>query len=131
TQEQILTVSAWIAFAEGAHDQALKLMTTAADSEDGSVKNVAMENRLYPMRELMADMLMEMKQPAAALSQYRVSLKETPNRYRGVDGAALAAQAVGDRQNAADYFAKLVTLSRNADTVRPELSRAKAYLASL
>jgi tetratricopeptide (TPR) repeat protein len=131
TQEQITTVSAWIAFAEGAHDQALKLMSTAADSEDGSVKNVAMENRLYPMRELMADMLIEMKQPAAALSQYRTSLKETPNRYRGVYGAALAAQAVGDRQNAADYFAKLVMLSRNADTVRPELSRAKAYLASL
>jgi tetratricopeptide (TPR) repeat protein len=131
TEEQMLTVSAWVAFAEGANDQALKLMSAAADSEDGSIKNVSMENRLYPMRELLADLLVEMKQPAAALSQYRASLKETPNRYRAVYGAALAAQAVGDRQNAADYFAKLVTLSRNADTVRPELSRAKAYLASL
>ena len=38
---------------EGARDQALKFMRAAADGEDGSVKHVAMENRLYPMRELL------------------------------------------------------------------------------
>jgi hypothetical protein len=27
------------------------------------------------------------------------------------------------------YFAQLVTLSKNADTVRPELARATAFLA--
>jgi len=31
---------------------------------------------------------------------------------------------------AADYFAKLVALSSNADTVRPELAGAKAYSRS-
>jgi tetratricopeptide (TPR) repeat protein len=131
TNEQILAVSAWIALAEGSRDQAVKQMRAAADGEDGSIKHVAMENRLYPMRELLADLLMSVEQPAAALKEYRAALKETPNRYRGLYGAALAAESVGDRQNAADYFAKLVVLSKNADTVRPELSRAKAYLASL
>jgi predicted Zn-dependent protease len=104
-------------------------MRAAADREDASVKHVAMENRLYPMRELLADLLLEMGQASSALSEYEASLKETPNRYRGIYGAARAAEAAGDRQKAKDYFAKLVAQSKNADTVRPELARANAFLA--
>jgi tetratricopeptide (TPR) repeat protein len=129
TEEQIYAVSAWVAHAEGTRDQALKLMRAAADREDASVKHVAMENRLYPMRELLADLLLEMGQASSALSEYEASLKETPNRYRGIYGAARAAEAAGDRQKAKDYFAKLVAQSKNADTVRPELARANAFLA--
>src|SRR3981081_4013198 len=47
TEEQMLAVSAWVALKEGAVDQALQFMRAAADSEDGSLKHVAMENRLY------------------------------------------------------------------------------------
>ena len=88
-----------------------------------------MENRIYPMRELLAELLLEMGQAGAALREYEASLKETPNRYRGLYGAARAAEAAGDRPKARDYFARFVALSTNADTVRPELARAKAYLA--
>jgi hypothetical protein len=42
TQEQISAVSAWVSLAEGATDKAIALMRTAADGEDGSIKNVAM-----------------------------------------------------------------------------------------
>ena len=35
--------------------EALALMREAADLEDGSKKHIAMENRLIPMRELLAD----------------------------------------------------------------------------
>jgi tetratricopeptide (TPR) repeat protein len=131
TEEQILAVSAWVALAEGARDQAVQSMRAAADGEDSSIKHVAMENRLYPMRELLADLLLETGQAASALREYRASLKATPNRYRGIYGAALAAETAGERRTAADYFGKLVALSRNADTVRPELARAKTFLASL
>ena len=131
SEEHILAVSAWVALAENNRAQAEKLMRAAADGEDGSVKNVVMENRLYPMRELLGDLLLEMGQAAPALREYQAALKQTPNRYRGVYGAARAAEAAGDRKNAADYFAKLVALSKNADSARPELARAKAYLASL
>jgi uncharacterized protein HemY len=127
----MLAVSAWVALAEGNRAQAEKLMRAAADGEDGSLKHVVMENRLYPLRELLAELLLEMRQAAPALREYQAALKATPNRYRGLYGAARAAEVVGDRRTAADYFAKLVVLSRNADTVRPELARAKAYLASL
>src|SRR5437588_6912145 len=64
SEEQILAISAWIALKEGARDQALRFMRTAADNEDASVKHVAMENRLYPFRELLGELLLEMEQPA-------------------------------------------------------------------
>ncbi|OLC32401.1 MAG: hypothetical protein AUH81_16285 [Candidatus Rokubacteria bacterium 13_1_40CM_4_69_5] len=128
TEEQMLAVSAWVTYAEGAREQAAKLMRAAADGEDGSVKHVAMENRLYPMRELLGELLLLMGQAAPALREYEASLKETPNRYRGLYGAGRAAEAAGDRQKAAGYFEKLVALSKNADTARPELARAKAFL---
>jgi tetratricopeptide (TPR) repeat protein len=105
-------------------------MRAAADGEDGSVKHISMENRLYPMRELYADLLLQTGQPNAALREFEAALKENPNRYRGLYGAARAAEAAGDREKTADYFAKLVTLSKNSDTIRPELEKAKLFLAN-
>src|SRR6202171_4143492 len=75
TDEQMLAVSAWVAFKEGAPDQAPRLMRAPADSEDGSVKHVEMENRLYPFRELLGELLLEMGQPAAALTEFEIALK--------------------------------------------------------
>jgi tetratricopeptide (TPR) repeat protein len=129
TEEQMLAVSAWIALAEGARDQALRFMRTAADNEDGSVKHVAMENRLYPMRELLGDLLLEMGRGAAALTEYETALKASPNRFRGFWGAARAADATGNRAKAVEYYGKLVELSKNADTERRETAEAKAFLA--
>jgi tetratricopeptide (TPR) repeat protein len=129
SEEQMLAVSAWIALREGAREQALKLMRAAADGEDGSIKHVAMENRLYPLRELLAELLLEMKEPAAALREYETALKNTPNRFRGYLGAARAADAAGDRQAATGYFNKLIELAKNADSERSEIQEAKAFLA--
>ena len=129
SEEQMLAVSAWVAFRETQRDQALKLMRAAADREDESVKHVAMENRLYPMRELLADLLMEMKQPGEALREYETSLKATPNRFRGLVGAARAAEASGDRAKAAGYFKRVVELAKNADSDRSEIGEARTFLA--
>jgi tetratricopeptide (TPR) repeat protein len=129
SEEQILAISAWIALKEGARDQALKFMRAAADGEDGSVKHVAMENRLYPFRELYAELLLASGQPAAALKEFETALEQTPNRYRTFLGIARAASAAGDRQKASDYYGKLVNLAKNADTERPETREARAFLA--
>src|SRR5712691_9854311 len=129
SEEQMLAISAFIALKEGARDQAVKLMRAAADGEDGSVKHVAMENRLYPMRELYAELLLESGQPAAALAEYETALQQTPNRYRALLGIARAANATGDRAKATEYYGKLVQLSKNADTERPEIREAKEFLA--
>ena len=129
SEEQILTISAWIGLKEGTREEALKFMRAAADGEDGSIKNVAMENRLYPFRELLGELLLEMGQPVAALKEFETALKQTPNRYRALLGMARAANGAGDRQKAAEYYGRLVELARNADDERAETREAKAYLA--
>jgi tetratricopeptide (TPR) repeat protein len=129
TEEQMLAVSAWVALKERNREQAVKFMRVAADNEDGSLKHVAMENRLYPLRELYGDLLLELGDSAAALTEYETALKATPNRYRGILGVARAADASGDPAKAAEYYGKLIDLAKNADVERPEVSEAKAFLA--
>src|SRR6266851_6532267 len=123
-----LGVAAWTALAQGKRDEALSLMRSAADTEDKSEKHIVTPGRIVPARELLGEMLLELKQPALALTEFEASQAREPNRFRGYYGAARAAEAAGDRQKARAHFAKLVDLSRNADSVRPELARAKAYL---
>ena len=128
TQEQILAVSAWVVLSEGATEQAVKLMRQAADGEDASIKHVAMENRLYPMRELLADLLLEAGRAKDAVAEYARALKQTPNRYRGLLGAARAAEATSDAAAARSFYARVVELSAHADSVRPELQHARSYI---
>jgi tetratricopeptide (TPR) repeat protein len=127
---QILGAQAWLVEGQGNKSEALKLMGTAADLEDASEKHVAMENRLYPMRELLGDMLLAQGEARAALTQYEKSLQNAPMRLRGFYGAATAAAAVGDAKVARAYFEKLAKLTRNADGDRPELRDLKQRLAT-
>ena len=129
TKIQRDAATAWVMFGEGKKDAAIKLMRTAADLEDGGEKHVAMENRLWPMRELLGDMLLAANAPGLALKEYEASLQSARNRYRGLYGAAKAAQRSGDPERARTYFVKLLALCANADTQRPELAEAKKYLA--
>ena len=83
SQEQILAVSSWVAHAEGAREQALKLMRSAAEGEDGSVKHVSMENRLYPMRELFAELLLESGTGGARATRVRGGTQGEPEPISG------------------------------------------------
>jgi tetratricopeptide (TPR) repeat protein len=129
TEEQMLAVLGWIALKERNRDQAMKFMRAAADNEDNSLKHVAMENRLYPLRELYGDLLLEAGDGAGALVAYEAALKATPNRYRGILGVARAADATGDRAKAVEYYGKLVDLAKSAEVERQEVQEAKAFLA--
>jgi tetratricopeptide (TPR) repeat protein len=125
---QALAASAWIADAKGQKSEALKLMRAAADLEDNSEKHIAMENRLYPMRELLGDLLLQQQQSAQALTEYETSLQSTPNRLRGLYGAAKAAQAAGQPDKAATYFRKLAEVTKGADADRVEIREVKAFM---
>lgn len=122
--------TAWVAHADGKAGDALKLMRAAADTEDASEKHVAMENRLWPMRELLGEMLLELKQPGPALKEFEKSLEGYPNRIRAFYGAARAAEISGNRRKAAEYYNKLVVLTAKADSDKKEIQQAKAFLAA-
>ena len=122
--------SAWTALAEGNRTEALMLMRSAADLEDGSDKHVAMENRLWPMRELLGELLLELNEPALALKEFEASLEVARNRLRGFYGAARAAQMMGDQRKAAALYEEVLKLAKNADSDRKEIEDAKAFLAT-
>jgi tetratricopeptide (TPR) repeat protein len=74
-------------------------------------------------------MLLELGNPAQALKEFELSHRVEPNRFRGLYGAAKAAQESADREKARDYYAKLLSLGERADADRPELKEAKAFLS--
>lgn len=130
TDFQIKAVNAWIALAEKRNDEALQLMRSAAEAEEASDKHPVTPGNVVPSRQLLGEMLMVTGQPSAALIEFEKSLKRDPNRFRAIDGAARAAEAAGNQKLAGDYYARLLKLSAESDTERPELVRAKQYLAA-
>lgn len=126
---QRLAVAGWIALAQGKTDDAQKFMRAAADLEDKNEKHIVTPGRIVPARELLGEMLLELKQPAQALKEFEASQVREPNRFRSYYGAARAAEAAGDRRKAADYYAKLMDLEKKGDSSRPEIVRARAYVA--
>jgi hypothetical protein len=126
---QQLSANAWQAQARGDRPGAVKLARAAADLEDSSEKHVAMEHRLYPMREQLADLLLAQGQAAAALKEYEASMTSAPNRLRGWYGAAKAAEATGDKTKAAGHFARLSQLVRGSASDRPEIRDVRLKVA--
>jgi len=115
---------AWLAFAKGKSDEALQELRAAADHQD---KNSG-ESVTVPAREMLADMLLELKRPAEALAEYKTVLKNSPNRFDGLLGAARSAQASGDTGGAQSFYAKLAEIcGPGAD--RPELAESKSFVA--
>ena len=125
---QRLSAAAWMTYAKGNGDEALTLMRSAADMEDKSEKSAVTPGRIVPARELLGEMLLEMKRPAEALQEFEASQKREPNRFRSLYGASKAAEQSGDMVKAKSYYEKIVVLSQNADSERPELKESKAFL---
>src|SRR5207244_1503611 len=59
---------------------------------------------------------------------FEATMKKEPNRFRGLYGGAKAAESAGDRAKARTYYTKLLDVAKEADTERPELHQAKAFL---
>lgn len=116
--------SAWILQGEGKNDEALTAMRKAADHEDA----VGEEQTSMPAREMLADMLMDMKHPEQALAEYQAALKFNPKRFDGLYGAGQAAEAAGQASRASEFYASLVKDCEGAGSERPELTRARQSL---
>ncbi|HXB55157.1 MAG TPA: hypothetical protein VN461_10265 [Vicinamibacteria bacterium] len=114
---QQLEVAAWIARAEG-QPEARKLMRAAADLEDSTEKHPVTPGPLLPARELLADLLMDLGEPAPALTEYEASMKIAPGRLNSLAGALRAAEGSADCARAAMLRAKLEGLSAKGGGAR-------------
>jgi tetratricopeptide (TPR) repeat protein len=110
---------AWLEFARGKHEKALRKMRAAADRQDRDEPGSFMA----PAREMLADMLLELHQAGPALAEYESVLKLVPNRFNALYGAAAAAEMAGDTAKAKSYYGKLRE-NCPAQADREELSSA-------
>jgi tetratricopeptide (TPR) repeat protein len=115
---------AWVAFARGQRDDAVRLMRGAADRQDARGKGEVE----IPAREMLADILLELDRPGDALVEYERSMTIDPNRFNSLFGAASAAEKADKLDLARKYYARLVDNCTNSNSSRPELARAKRFV---
>jgi tetratricopeptide (TPR) repeat protein len=121
------TIAAWTEYAQRHLETALQLMRQTADLQD----KVGQGEVDIPVREMLADMLLDSGRPADALVEYDRDLQFSPNRFNGLYNAGLAAEAAGDLPRARKYYTTLLQVTDNgAHTTRPELAHARAFLAT-
>lgn len=113
--------SAWVLHGDGKDDEAIATLRKVADHED----SVGEEQTSMPAREMLADLLLELKRPEQALAEYRGDLKFNPKRFNGLYGAAQAAEMAGQAGPAAEYYALLLKTCEGSSSERPELKKAK------
>jgi len=112
---QELEVEAWTALAEGKKEESLQRMRSAAELEDATEKSAVTPGPLAPARELLGEMLLERKEPAQALEQFKATLTKEPRRFRALYGAAHAAQLSGSPEASQRYFGELLKVCERAD----------------
>src|SRR5664279_1989447 len=119
--------TALIAWAEGKKDEGVRLLRMAADREDAVDKHPVTPGALLPVREILADLLLENGAAPEALKEYEAVLKTAPRRFNATAGVARAADKVGDKTKARAYAIELREIATNAETSRPELQWARVY----
>lgn len=124
---QLTTGEAWSLLKSGKKQEALQRMQLAAKLEDSTEKHPVTPAEVLPAKELLGDMLMELKDYPAALQAYEQNLKRHPNRFNALLGAAQAASKAGNPSKAIAYYQQLIKVS-DPNSPRPELQMAKKIL---
>ncbi|HEU0274804.1 MAG TPA: hypothetical protein VFQ83_09790, partial [Candidatus Udaeobacter sp.] len=82
-----------------------------------------------PIREQLGSLLLEVGKPKEAQYEFEAALKIYPGRFRGLYGAAQAAEQNGDKETATRYYAKLAAQTGQATGSRRELNHVREFLA--
>ena len=127
---QRLAAAGILAHVRGDDKMAVASMRAAVDLDATMDKHPATPSSVLPARELLADLLLELNQPAAALTEYQAMLSTDPNRFRSLLGEARAAKQAGDSATAHEAYRKLLALAKPVGPERPELAEARSYLTN-
>jgi hypothetical protein len=119
----------WQAFAAGQREDGLATLRGAAEREARTDKHAITPGPLAPARELYAEALLEAGRPDLALAEFEAVQRTEPRRLRAIAGAARAADAAGNRDEARRLNAVLLDVAGGADPTRAEIVAARAYLA--
>ena len=127
---QIESIKGWIEYSKGNTEKAIEYMKLASKLESETTKAAVTPGEIIPAEELLGDLYMLTGKHKEALKSYELNLKGRPFRFNGLYGAAKAAQKLNNDELAAYYFEKLIKVSEDVNSSRPELSEAKYFLAN-
>jgi tetratricopeptide (TPR) repeat protein len=127
---QIESIKGWIEYSKGNTEKAIEYMKLASKLESETSKAAVTPGEIIPAEELLADLYMLTGRHKEALKSYELNLKGRPFRFNGLYGAAKAAQKLDNNELAAYYFEKLIEVSEDVKSSRPELLEAKDFLAN-
>jgi tetratricopeptide (TPR) repeat protein len=127
---QMQAASAWVAASEGKKEQAIEMLRKAADAEDSLGKHPVSPGAFVPIREQLGSLLLEVGQSKEAQREFEAALKIYPGRFRGLYGAARAAEQIGDKENASRYYAKLAAQTAKSSGSRDELNHVREFLSA-
>src|SRR5437867_606030 len=127
---QMKAASAWVAASEGKKNEAIEMLRRAADAEDILGKHPVSPGAFVPIREQLGSLLLEVGQSKEAQREFEAALKIYPGRFRGLYGAARAAEQIGDKENASRYYAKLAAQTAKASGSRDELNHVREFLSA-
>ena len=91
---QMQAASAWVAASEGKKREAIEMLRRAADAEDILGKHPVSPGAFVPIREQLGTLLLEVGQSRQAQQEFEAALKIYPGRFRGLYGAARAAEQI-------------------------------------
>lgn len=128
---QMKAGAAWINLQEGKNSAALALMQQAAEMEDKTEKHPVTPGEVIPARELLGDMLLQMRKPNEALEAYEADLQKHPNRFNALYGAGMAAEKAGNIQKATMYYQQLIKVVGDAQSERTEVDKVNKFLKRL
>jgi tetratricopeptide (TPR) repeat protein len=119
-------LAGWLAHVSGDHDEAIRLLQSAAELERTVEKHPVSPGALLPPNEALGDLLLDLDRPAEAMEAYLASNERWPGRFNTLLGGARAAEAAGDMERAHALYGEL--LERAADSRRPALEEAERRL---
>src|SRR5438034_1546424 len=127
---QMQAASAWVAAGEGKKSEAIEMLRRAADAEDILGKHPVSPGAFVPVREQLGSLLLQIGQPKQAQAEFEAALKIYPGRFKGLYGAAQAAELTGDNEKASRYYTKLAAQTSKAGGSRDELNHVREFLSA-
>ena len=109
-QIQVFEGQGWLWHARGDDRSAIASLSAAALAEDALAKRPITPGPAVPAREQLAELHLEIDQPAEALREYERVLKNSPGRRNALSGAARAAALSGDANKARQLDQQLKAL---------------------
>jgi tetratricopeptide (TPR) repeat protein len=119
-------LAGWVAYAESDGDEAIRLMSAAAELEGTVEKHPVTPGALMPPNEALGLLLLDLNEPEQALEAFQNADDRWPNRYHTLLGAARAAREAGNEEVATEYYQQLLDMV--VDSERDGVREAREFV---